>query len=442
MKTYKKLIALIIVLTISINTIIVLPNSIWAKQEYRIAFFNELSSKISSLYHREALVGLHIIKEIYGEDELLHNIKLELDKDEKAKNYLYEKGFTIDKIKQIIEFINNVFPNASEFSSENDETNMNLIGNMMKSIFVDKENVIDYYLYDEDIRQLGKDLYFIMPKEFKHTLDLYSDDEDEKADFLVKLLAKFMHSGHGEGFYDKDTKEFIDLELKLKDELIDDFNKNNNFKISNKSRQSINIMLKALENTIKQKDLQGVYSDICSVTNLIDTSLIQRSQNYSIRAISQEVNHYISRAEILEVIINIYGIELKKYEGEFSDVDKDYFYADYISTAKSIGLINGYKDNTFRPKEKISRSEMAVILNNLSDKYLEESFTKEEDIDKALYGFEDKESIESWAKVHISKLIALEVINGKTDNEFDPKGNITVDEASEAIYKLYLVLNN
>lgn len=49
-------------------------------------------------------------------------------------------------------------------------------------------------------------------------------------------------------------------------------------------------------------------------------------------------------------------------DSKFPDVEKDKWYAEYITFAVKNGWINGYSDGTFRPNANITRAEAAKIL--------------------------------------------------------------------------------
>lgn len=58
--------------------------------------------------------------------------------------------------------------------------------------------------------------------------------------------------------------------------------------------------------------------------------------------------------------------ETVKEENPFTDV-KDGWAYDSIIEMNSLGVFKGFSDNTFRPKEKMSRAEMAAVLNRIKD---------------------------------------------------------------------------
>jgi hypothetical protein len=70
----------------------------------------------------------------------------------------------------------------------------------------------------------------------------------------------------------------------------------------------------------------------------------------------------INRAEFTKIIVETYYPEDISGSGCFLDVNQGWF-APYICTAKSKGLVQGYPDGTFRPNETISLVEAAKIIS-------------------------------------------------------------------------------
>jgi len=73
----------------------------------------------------------------------------------------------------------------------------------------------------------------------------------------------------------------------------------------------------------------------------------------------------MSRAELCSVIVKAYN--LTKEDGvskKFSDIEKNE-YKDYIEIMVSNGYMSGYPDGTFKPDKKVSRAEIASILNDV-----------------------------------------------------------------------------
>ena len=69
----------------------------------------------------------------------------------------------------------------------------------------------------------------------------------------------------------------------------------------------------------------------------------------------------ITRAEFVRIVNRAFGFNTKG-DQSFKDVKKDAWYTEDIQIAVKKGYINGFEDNTFRPNEEITREQMAKIL--------------------------------------------------------------------------------
>lgn len=75
-------------------------------------------------------------------------------------------------------------------------------------------------------------------------------------------------------------------------------------------------------------------------------------------------NAMINRAEAMTIVMRIAGVaeyNVSQSDVEFVDVDDDAWYAWAIVRAENDGIIEGYRDDTFRPDNSITRAEVAVI---------------------------------------------------------------------------------
>ena len=73
-------------------------------------------------------------------------------------------------------------------------------------------------------------------------------------------------------------------------------------------------------------------------------------------------NAPISRAEFTAIATRFFDYTAK-YSGAFLDVSYRSWYADSVQAAVNMGLVNGYADNTFRPENSITRAEACAIFN-------------------------------------------------------------------------------
>jgi len=148
-------------------------------------------------------------------------------------------------------------------------------------------------------------------------------------------------------------------------------------------------------------------------------------------------NHFrpnlnVSRADFTTLVIRALGLQTAENNPAFADVAADAYYAGYVSKAAELGLVQG-NDGKFRPKDQITREEAALVLVQMAQ-YMKKPMTET----TSGAAFADMNSISGWAKDAVSKLQAADIINGKDDNRFDPRGSVTRAEIAKM---LYMILN-
>ena len=107
----------------------------------------------------------------------------------------------------------------------------------------------------------------------------------------------------------------------------------------------------------------------------------------------------------------------------FSDIS-GHWAKSYIQKAVSLGIVNGYKDGTFRPENNVTRAEFTRMLNTT----LGNNGTV-----KA--AFSDVSS-EQWFYEDICKGVAAAFINGYSDGTFGPDNTITRQEAAVLLARI------
>ena len=51
----------------------------------------------------------------------------------------------------------------------------------------------------------------------------------------------------------------------------------------------------------------------------------------------------------------------------FSDISQDDWYFDAVQNLQKTGIVEGYEDGTYKPENNLSRAEMAVMLDRMTD---------------------------------------------------------------------------
>lgn len=141
----------------------------------------------------------------------------------------------------------------------------------------------------------------------------------------------------------------------------------------------------------------------------------------------------VARQDFVKILVGALGIEVKKAESEFSDVDLNSYYAPFVITAFEKGIISGISENSFGVGVSIKREDAAVIIGRvLSNNGFEASKAHEE--------FNDEENASDYAKEEIKKVSAAGVFSGDENGNFNPKASLSRAEACAIICRLAEIL--
>lgn len=139
---------------------------------------------------------------------------------------------------------------------------------------------------------------------------------------------------------------------------------------------------------------------------------------------------YVTREEFTKMIVLAFCDMESGGTAEFSDVDKNEWYYKYIAVASDEGLITGYDDKTFGIGQRITRQDMAVILNRAAQAF-NYGFKMPEYVEE----FADNESIADYAYDAVYTLKNAGVVKGD-GNSFNPKSFAQRAEAATIIYNM------
>ena len=123
-----------------------------------------------------------------------------------------------------------------------------------------------------------------------------------------------------------------------------------------------------------------------------------------------------TRAMIVSILARLENVTSAESAG-FNDVN-DERYATAVNWAASVGVVNGYEDNTFRPNQPITREQLAAILMNYAA-YKGQDVSNRAD----LTSYIDQPSV--WATETMQWAVAEGLISGATNTELRPQGNAT-----------------
>ncbi|KOR76346.1 S-layer homology domain-containing protein [Paenibacillus solani] len=141
----------------------------------------------------------------------------------------------------------------------------------------------------------------------------------------------------------------------------------------------------------------------------------------------------VTRAEFITLLVRC--LELEE-QGSIKFSDTAGHWADQaIRTAVANGLAEGYSNLVFGPNDRITREQMAVMLARASQ-LTGVSFGTVTDKPS----FKDQDSISVWAVDQVSAVVESKLLKGYPDGRFLPQGFATRAETAAVIYRLMELL--
>ncbi|MDD9271195.1 S-layer homology domain-containing protein [Paenibacillus sp. GCM10023248] len=142
----------------------------------------------------------------------------------------------------------------------------------------------------------------------------------------------------------------------------------------------------------------------------------------------------MTRAEFAAIVTRSLGLT-PKAEHVFQDVPEDSWYAPYVATAYTYGIIQGISEDTFAPERTITRQEAAVMAANAAKLCGMDTDLQGAEIRDMLAPFTDYTTTAEWARASLAfayreHLLSQEMI------EIEPEAAVTRSEVSEMLYRL------
>ena len=102
---------------------------------------------------------------------------------------------------------------------------------------------------------------------------------------------------------------------------------------------------------------------------------------------------------------------------EFKD-EKDITYKEAVQAMAGLGILAGYPEGTFKPKDSLTRAEAAKIISYVARGPEIENWMSTQVFDDV--------PANHWAAKYIAYCSNQGIINGVGNNKFDPNGKVTV----------------
>lgn len=136
-------------------------------------------------------------------------------------------------------------------------------------------------------------------------------------------------------------------------------------------------------------------------------------------------NANITRAEFAVLLGRALDLDQQEASADLKDMNRIPVWArPYVAGAVKAGIIQGYRDHTFRPSQEITRLEMAVMIARAKGVPLDST---------ASVPFADAELIPAWAKPYLAAAYDAKLIQGRGGGMFAPHQPATRAESVHLI---------
>lgn len=139
----------------------------------------------------------------------------------------------------------------------------------------------------------------------------------------------------------------------------------------------------------------------------------------------------VTRAEFTAMIVRSFNLSLDGTGVSFNDVNESAWYHGAVEAAVAYGIVNGRSTTSFDPNAQITRDEMATMAANALKEIL--GYVPAQNAADVLAGFVDGSSVVPAHTAGVALLADEEIVNGRPDGSFDPKGNASRAEAAVII---------
>ena len=147
----------------------------------------------------------------------------------------------------------------------------------------------------------------------------------------------------------------------------------------------------------------------------------------------------MTRAQFATIVVKALGLT-PKANSKFKDVAASAWYAPYVGTANSFGIVNGISDTEFNPEGNIKRQEAAVMVARAAKLCGLDTTMSETDATDVLCVYYDYRTIASWAKEAMAWCVENELVD--TDvARLEPSQDILRGEIAEMLYRMLGLAN-
>lgn len=224
-----------------------------------------------------------------------------------------------------------------------------------------KFSVGDYIMYYENDRSLKEKLILVQKYNLKGSASWALSQEDTSIWDNYSNWLNGIYYNDIETSWAKDAIRSVTINGYMNGSSIYEFNPNDYM-----TREEFATVIYRLMAYDKVVVSGGVFKDVKPnrwsydyINTLYSYGLVKGNGNYF------HPDDYITREEVAAVLYRaLKGLNVNK-TGTYYDVTSDMWSSQYIEYCAKMGILNGYPDGSFKPKNNITREEIASILDNI-----------------------------------------------------------------------------
>ncbi|WP_169306770.1 M6 family metalloprotease domain-containing protein [Cohnella pontilimi] len=149
-------------------------------------------------------------------------------------------------------------------------------------------------------------------------------------------------------------------------------------------------------------------------------------------------NQAVTRAQFAAMLVQALGLRETSAAASFKDVKASDWYAGYVGAAVQAGLVQGFSDGRFRPNDRITREQMAAMINNAA-RFAGQPLADQADRSR-LGVFKDRSSISAYALDSVSNVVQAGIMTGMKPNEFRAADFATRGQSASILKRLLVHL--
>jgi hypothetical protein len=139
----------------------------------------------------------------------------------------------------------------------------------------------------------------------------------------------------------------------------------------------------------------------------------------------------LTRGELAALLVKAKGFKLEKVtKSSFSDIKPSSWVSPYVEVAVKRDYVKGYPDGTFKPGQKITRAEAAMVFAKFSGLYVKPKVTQKPFADLP---------VDHWAAPAVAADKAEGLYEYLGAKDFEPDKNLTRAEAAEILSKTPMI---